>query len=228
MNKQKAVIAIVVLSLFSWGIYQLLNYSSDEYQKPAKDEQPKNLNPEGEQLHNGDIIFQTSLSGQSKAIQLATNSTYSHCGIIYIQGNKTVVLEAVQPVKTTPLNEWIGRGKGGHYVVKRLIDAEKVLTAEAIEKMKREGLKHIGKNYDFTFEWSDSRIYCSELVWKIYKRATGLEIGKLQQMRDLDLSHPEVRKIMQARYGSQIPLDEQVISPAAVFDSELLMVLKDH
>jgi hypothetical protein len=137
-------------------------------------------------------------------------------------------LEAVQPVKSTPLDEWIARGKGGHYVVKRLMDAEDILTAEVVDKMKREGRKHIGKNYDFTFEWNDNRIYCSEMVWKIYKRSMGLEIGKLQKLRDLDLTHPEVRKAMQARYGSRIPLDEQVISPAAVFDSELLIVVKTH
>jgi hypothetical protein len=32
---------------------------------------------------NGDLIFQISTSGQSKAIQLATHSKYSHCGILY-------------------------------------------------------------------------------------------------------------------------------------------------
>lgn len=228
MNKQKAVVAIVVFTLFSWRIYQFLNYSSDEYQKSAKDEHATKPTPKGEQLHNGDIIFQTSLSGQSKAIQLATNSTYSHCGIIFIQGNKTVVLEAVQPVKTTPLDQWIARGKGGHYVVKRLIDVEEVLSTEVLDKMKREGMKHIGKNYDFTFEWSDSRIYCSELVWKIYNRATGLAIGRLQRLRDLDFSHSTVRKVMKARYGSRIPMDEQVISPAAIFESDLLRVVRSN
>ena len=34
------------------------------------------------EFQNGDIIFQTSQSAQSKAIQLATNSRYSHVGII--------------------------------------------------------------------------------------------------------------------------------------------------
>lgn len=38
-------------------------------------------------FQNGDIIFQTSNSGQSKAIQIATGSKYSHMGIIYKQGN---------------------------------------------------------------------------------------------------------------------------------------------
>jgi hypothetical protein len=35
------------------------------------------------QPRNGDIIFQTSLSDQSVAIQAATKSPYSHLGIVY-------------------------------------------------------------------------------------------------------------------------------------------------
>src|SRR5688572_1747556 len=66
-------------------------------------------------LRDGDIIFQTSLSSQSKAIQLATHSEYSHCGIIYKKGNHFYVYEAIQPVKMTPLYKWIARGKDGHY-----------------------------------------------------------------------------------------------------------------
>jgi hypothetical protein len=40
-------------------------------------------------------------------------------GIIYKQAGKYFVFEAIQPVKLTPLNDWIKRGKDGHYVVKR-------------------------------------------------------------------------------------------------------------
>lgn len=54
-------------------------------------------------LHEGDLIFHTSLSAQSQAIQLATHSPYSHCGILYRNGKEWQVFEAVQPVKLTPL-----------------------------------------------------------------------------------------------------------------------------
>src|SRR5690606_9813334 len=79
-------------------------------------------------LQDGDIIFHTSTSSQSKAIQAATHSKYSHMGIIYHMDNGIYVFEAVQPVKLTPLKDWIKRGKGQHYVVKRLKNAEKILT----------------------------------------------------------------------------------------------------
>jgi hypothetical protein len=181
-----------------------------------------------DEIKDGDLIFHTSLSRQSKAIQLATKSKYSHCGIIYKMDGQYFVFEAVQPVKTTPLDKWIARGENGHYVIKRLRDADKILTAEALEKMKREGEKFRGKDYDLTFEWSDDKIYCSELIWKIYQRATGIEIGKLEKLSDFDLTSEAVKTKMQERYGDIIPMDEIVISPSAIFDSELLMTVKSN
>jgi uncharacterized protein YycO len=181
-----------------------------------------------DQLRNGDLIFQTSLSSQSKAIQLATKSRYSHCGIIYKEGNDFFVFEAVHPVKRTPLDQWIARGKEGKYVIKRLKNADQVLTPATLKKMKAVGETFNGKNYDLTFEWSDNKVYCSELIWKMYKRATGIEIGKLEKLSDFDLTHEAVQKKMKERYGNHIPTDELVISPAAIFDSELLILVKSN
>jgi hypothetical protein len=80
------------------------------------------------EIQSGDIIFQTSGSSQSKAIQLATKSRYSHMGIIYEIEGEFYVYEAVQPVKLTKLNDWIQRGEGSHYVIKRLKDSKDKLT----------------------------------------------------------------------------------------------------
>jgi len=176
-------------------------------------------------FQDGDIIFQTSNSSQSKAIQLATQSVYSHMGIIYQIDGEWMVYEAIQPVQLTALSTWIARGKEQHYVVKRLRQSEEVLTPSAIAKMKAFGEGFHGKAYDIYFEWSDERIYCSELVWKIYKHATGIEIGQLEELKDFDLSSKAVQDKMQERYGSNIPMNEKVISPAAIFQSPLLLTV---
>jgi uncharacterized protein YycO len=178
------------------------------------------------EIKNGDLIFQASLSQQSKAIQAATHSKYSHCGLIFKDGNNLFVFEAVEPVKLTPLNKWIARGQNGIFVIKRLKNAEQVLTPTALQKMRQVANQFSGKNYDLAFEWSDSKIYCSELIWKIYQRATGLEIDKLQKLSEFDLANETVKKKMAERYGNKIPLNEMVISPAAIFDSELLITVK--
>src|SRR5262249_29023973 len=86
-------------------------------------------------LREGDIIFQVSRSSQSLAIQLATKSPYSHMGLIQKDGSHYFVYEAVQPVKRTPLEDWIRRGEGGHYVVKRLKEADRLLTPEVLAKI---------------------------------------------------------------------------------------------
>jgi len=186
------------------------------------------LKPDTSDIKNGDLIFQTSLSGQSKAIQLATKSKYSHCGLIYKDGNDFFVFEAVQLVKRTPLDKWIARGQDGKYVIKRLKNADQVLTPATLAKMKHVGDNFNGKNYDLTFEWSDDKIYCSELIWKIYQRATGIEIGKLEKLSDFDLTNEAVEQKMKERYGDKIPTNEIVISPAAIFDSELLTTIKSN
>ncbi|MFW5851329.1 MAG: YiiX family permuted papain-like enzyme [Bacteroidota bacterium] len=180
------------------------------------------------EFQNGDIIFQTSKSGQSKAIQIATGSKYSHMGIIYKQGNDYFVYEAVQPVKLTPLNDWITRGENEHYVVKRIKNSQKLLTPETLTKMKQIGEKYAGKDYDLYFEWSDSRIYCSELVWKIYKESIGLEIGKLEKLGDFNLTEKAVRLKLMERYGEHIPKEELVISPASMFNSDQLITVFEN
>ena len=174
------------------------------------------------QLREGDIIFHASRSSQSRAIQLATRSPYSHMGILYREHNRWFVYVAVQPVKLTPLSDWIARGRDGHFVVKRLRDT-RLLTPAALKRMRAAGERFRGRNYDLYFEWNDDRIYCSELVWKIYKTGLGVEIGHLQKLREFDLTHPAVREKMRERYGNRIPADEPVISPAAMFDSKLLV-----
>lgn len=176
-------------------------------------------------LMDGDILFQISTSGQGKAIQLATNSPYSHCGILFRENNEWMVFEGVQPVKKTALNEWIAQGVKQHVVVKRLKNAQAVLTPQVKNHMKATATKFIGKNYDLTFTWNDDRMYCSELVYKIYERGAGIAVGKLQKLREFDLSNPVVKAKLVERYGTKIPLDEPVISPGAIFtDTNLVEV----
>ncbi len=182
--------------------------------------------PSSEHVKDGDIIFHTSRSSQSQAIQLATKSPYSHMGIIFFRQGRPFVFEANATVRATPLEEWIQRGKDGQYVVKRLKRANEVLTASVLRKMKKIGQQFAGRPYDLVFGWSDDRIYCSELVWKIYHRGAGLELGQRQTLREFDLSAPAVQAKLEERYGSHIPLDEPVVSPAAMFDSFLLEEVK--
>jgi hypothetical protein len=172
-------------------------------------------------IHNGDIIFQDSKSSQAKAIKLATHSKYSHMGILYRKGDKIYVYEASATVRMTALKRWIDRGVGKHFVIKRLKN-DKILTVKNVRKIQRIGRRFKGNKYDTLFGWDDRKIYCSELVWKIYKRGLGIEIGTLKKLKSFDLSHPIVKTKLRERYGKRIPLNEKVISPQDMFNSPYL------
>ena len=181
-----------------------------------------------EALQNGDIIFQTSESRQSVPIQLATNSPYSHVGIVYIQDGRTFVFEAVQPVKSTPLQEWIDRGKDGHYVVKRLKDTSP-LTEESLAAMLEIGESWRGRSYDGKFQWSDDLLYCSELVWKLYDRGAGIELCAPSSVGELELSDPKVLSLIKQRYPTgNYPKDEVIVTPADLFGCSLLETVIKH
>ncbi len=170
------------------------------------------------QLHEGDVIFQTNNEGQGKAIMLATKSKYTHCGILFNDKNKWYVYEAVQPVQVNTLEDFIERGDGHHYVIKRL-KANNSKDKLPIEKMKIAAKTYLGKDYDIFFNWSDEEMYCSELVYKIYSEGAGIKICDKKYLKDFDLKHPIVKALMKERYGNKIPLDEMMIAPSTIFES---------
>lgn len=179
-------------------------------------------------MRNGDIIFHTSQSSQSDAVQRATGSRYSHMGLILYRNGAPYVLEAGATVRYTPLQAWIARGLGRHFVVKRLKDAASILDAKGVQALRDSAAPLEGHAYDPTFEWSDKRLYSSELVWKIFARAVGVQIGALQKLRDFNLSDPVVSAKMRERYRGAVPLEEPVVSPAAVFSSPLLETVAEE
>jgi len=180
------------------------------------------------QLRDGDIIFQTSLSSQSQAIQRATRSQWSHMGIILTHNGRQMVFEASDVVKFTPLNVWVKRGKDSRFVVKRLKDAESALTPFALERLAGEASRFEGKSYDTQFGWSDERVYCSELVWKILDRSLNVQVGSLQKLGDLHLEDEAVKSKLVERFGDAIPLNEPVITPEQIYRSELLATIYER
>ncbi len=168
---------------------------------------------------DGDIVFHESTSRQSPIIKLAQHSKWTHCGIVFHIGDKAYVYEAVDPVRYTPLKDWVARGKDGVYCAKRL---KSPLSASSIEKMKTVGAKYKGKHYDTLFQWSDNRMYCSELIWKIYFEGAGIEVCKPNHFSDYSISLPRVKKLIKERYGDKFDPSEQIVSPQAIFKSKLL------
>lgn len=178
--------------------------------------------PPNERLQTGDIVFQDTGGAQGKAVSAATNSSFTHCGVIFEKAGKLYVFEAVQPVKIVTLETWKARSKVFH--ARRLKDRTRIKTPPLWPKPHNGHNSHLGKNYDFKFRWSDDSLYCSELVWKVYLRATGIQICKLKTFSDYDLENKAAYKLIIKRYGSSknLPLNEPVVAPSDLAESVLL------
>lgn len=174
------------------------------------------------QPRTGDVVFHTSTSAQSQAVQQATRSRWSHVGMVVAEGTGWAVVEAVQPVRVVPLRDWLDRGVDGRYAVYRLKQADAVLTADAQTELATAARAFVGRDYDPFFGWSDDRIYCSELVWKAFERALDVELGTPHPVTDFDLEAPAVVGILAKRFPDGLPEGEVAVSPQDLADSALL------
>lgn len=178
--------------------------------------------PDAPAFREGDIIFQITTSPQSGAIQLATGSQYTHCGVLFEKDGQIYVFEAIKTVSWTPVEQWTDRGVDKHFVLMRLKSDRGQLAPTALQAMKRTGQDMEGKPYDLLFQWSDDKIYCSELVWKIYERGANITLAPLRTLKEYHLDSALVRAIIKERYGHEINLDERVIAPSDLMKSPLL------
>jgi Permuted papain-like amidase enzyme, YaeF/YiiX, C92 family len=180
-----------------------------------------------EKLKDGDIIFQTNIGGQGEAIMLATKSKLTHCGILFQTKNKWYVYEAIQPVQVNTLEDFIERGDGHRYVIKRLKAAYQK-NPLPIDKMIGVAKTYLDKDYDLAFNWSDEEMYCSELVYKIYSKGANIELCEKKYLKDYDLTNPVVKAQMKERYGNKIPLDEMMIAPSTIAESEKMELVDER
>ena len=176
-------------------------------------------------LKEGDLIFQETESEQARALRAATGSRWTHVGVFFRYNGKPFVFEAVQPVRITPLNVFLQRSWQGRFAVKRLLNRERLLTKCNITRLKKAAQRFLGRDYDIQFRWSDQRMYCSEVLWKLFNRVLGVKIGQLKRFRDYKLNLPLVRKLLNNRFGQQVPLDEFVIGPGDMYISPFLELI---
>ncbi|HEY6001440.1 MAG TPA: YiiX/YebB-like N1pC/P60 family cysteine hydrolase [Anaeromyxobacter sp.] len=159
----------------------------------------------------GDLVFETSTSPQSAAIQWATRSPWSHVGIVEVAADGTFVIEALGKVSRTPWRAWRRRAlRGGDLLVLR----PRGLSAEERGRAVARARAFLGKPYDPRFGWGDDRIYCSELVVKAYERGAGISLGKRERLGDLRLAG--VERAAEKRWGGKLPRDLVLVTPASL------------
>lgn len=170
-----------------------------------------------EDVREGDVIFQTSLSQQSPLIKMGTRSTITHCGVVVIKDEKPYVLETQKTLVLTPLEKFIARGKDGKYWHKR----------PKLDNIKIKYSDYLGKPYDLAFKFDNGKFYCSELIYDVYLSQLRIELCKPKKIDDyLILGTHRIPKIKLAMKKRDITMNQYAVAPVDVFNSKELKFVK--
>ena len=169
----------------------------------------------GYKPQTGDIVFQDLKTASSEAIKAATESPYSHCGIVKETDSGFVVIEAVGPVREIDLGSWIEDGEG-RFSALRLKEKAELRKAVSVAE------HFLGLPYDRAYSWNDEEFYCSELVYKAYDRGCGISLCELRQVDaySLGLIDQQTREGLDSTF-----LKQQVVSPGDLARSPLLKMV---
>lgn len=180
-------------------------------------------------LKTGDIVFQKTTTSASDAIMLASGTEYTHVGIVEIdKAGRPVVIEAVGPVQTVPLEKWIDKGVGSRVTIKRVKGLGEAQARQATANARR----YLGRPYDHFFYETRDQIYCSELVYAAFKDGPGITVGREEKVRDLNIDTSAAQKLIAQRWKSHplckakraktfdacyaLILDQTLVTPASI------------
>lgn len=171
----------------------------------------------------GDILFQSlPHSRLVDAIEGVTDSPYSHCGIVSERQGRWVVYEALKDVRATPLPEFLSRGRKQGFAVYRLKPKFRKHIPDTIKHVR----SLLGRPYDVRYRMDDQYIYCSELVFKGYQKATGDELGKLVRLGDMNWR--PYRSTIEFYENGPVPHDRKMITPRDLAKARQLKLVQSH
>jgi hypothetical protein len=172
----------------------------------------------------GDVIFQSLPHGPVVwAIEGVTGSPYSHCGIVARRDNQWVVYEAYRRVSATPLKTFLLRGRSGGFAVYRLNDDNRSHIPATLTSCQT----YLGRPYDIRYRLDDEKIYCSELIYKAFRDATGGELlGDLSRFGDMRWQPYEI--LIRQIEGGDVPVDREMITPVGLARAQQLIPVFSH
>jgi Permuted papain-like amidase enzyme, YaeF/YiiX, C92 family len=206
-------------------------------------------------LEPGDIVFIRSRSINAPLIAALSNedaesdadNVFTHCGIIFKDSDAKLRVyegEGRGPINWLTLADWqatVSKGKVGkversdlHNVYAMRWNGAPKLATGLVRILEKAKELH-ATDYDHGFSWTDTRAYCSELVWKAYL-AGGLSLGTLPTMEKYVKGAPkyadkikgklEEAKANKLRDTGYLP-NESAISPEDIYKSPNLTPITD-
>ncbi len=177
----------------------------------------------------GDVIMQSDPFESASGIKILTASKWNHVGVVVEKNGSLFVVEALASVRYTPVDEYVNRGEDYKHL--RL---KEDLSMEDKTKINNAVKAYIGKRYDPILSWDDNKMYCSELVQKVFKDAIDIEVTRERKIKAhiMVLVVPLLKSgIVQvpapfSEVAAEIDTNEIVVTPADIMRSSNLEEVK--
>jgi hypothetical protein len=171
------------------------------------------------QPQEGDVLFQSLPESRLvRAIEGATRSPFSHCGVVAKEDGRWVVYEAFKPVGPVPLRTFTARGRNEAFAVYRLKSAHQKHVPAMLDQVR----SYRGRLYDERYRLDDNAeaIYCSELIYLGYRAASGEPLGKLVTLGQLNWK--PYSELIERIEQAPPPTDREIITPRDLAAAEQL------
>jgi len=173
-------------------------------------------------LEEGDLIFNTAISGPDRSVWSGSDIKYDHLGIIIKKNNRLQVFEVDGKVQYSSIENFIVRGKSGKFEVKRLKDSDRYLDPTVLREIKMVADRYLGQQYDHQLNWNNKLMYASELVWKVFREAVMIDLGQPGTLADLDFSKPSMQHYVKLHFGGSVADRNVIVTPSTIFNSDYL------
>ena len=148
-------------------------------------------------LRPGDILLQPLNCSLCSLIEAEENTIYSHIGVVLAVTPQVIIAEAMSSVRRQTLAEFQKKTEAGQRTLVMRFRNEKL--SDDIEKSQGMFVKTFetffeGAKYDHEFRWNNfdetgrEKIYCSELVSKLFQAFVGIDtpIKRMHFRNNLD------------------------------------------
>lgn len=177
-------------------------------------------------VFEGDIIMQNYKAKGAVLSHDLMGGKYNHVGIIFQRpkDGMLVVLDLTDSVRLTELTAYVDRADSGHVCILRIKESNKTLTEEKVTALRDAAKQYRGKPADPMLNWDDSRMYSSELVWKVYNNAMMLKLCPLRTVADFKIPAAKEKEV-ETEYGGDISSRDEAVSPDDIYNSKKLEVV---
>ena len=112
---------------------------------------------------------------QSPFVALATGSVYTHCGIVVEKERRALCAGGSRAGKADTAECLEGQG---------LAEPRPHQAGAGQAGKKIRYRQYLGQSYDWAFKFDNGKMYCSELIYLIYKDQFGIQLAKPRKVSD--------------------------------------------